>query len=119
MMMRLFYILLFALFAAGCSQPTPHDAQVPNRKSDEVSIPTAATEAAALLLRSTAPSPEVDEALALISEYEDKSMRLVETIKEADGSLHVELEHRYPQLGMLVYHYDQKFTHASTIPDTR
>ena len=75
-----------------------------------------ADEAAALLLRSTTPSPAVDEALVAISEYEDKTMRLEETIKVADGSLHVGVQQRYPELGLLVHHYDQKFTHASRIP---
>jgi hypothetical protein len=78
-----------------------------------------AEEAAVLLLRSTAPSPAVDEALVAISEYEDKRMRLEETIKVADGSLHIGLQKRYPKLGLVVHHYDQKFTHASKIPSEK
>lgn len=97
----------------------PENIQSPKAQGDENAVPAAATEATELLLRSTEPSPEVDAALAIISEYEDKSMRLVETIKAADGSLHVEMEQRYPKLGILVYHYDQKFTHASKIPATK
>lgn len=78
-----------------------------------------ADEAAALLLRSTTPSPAVDEALVAISEYEDKTMRIERTIKVADGSLHIGLQKRYPQLGIVVNHYDQKFTHASRIPSEK
>lgn len=80
------------------------------------SIPTSVSEAVVLLLRSRKPSSDVDQALAAISEYENKSMRLQETVEAADGSLHAELEQRFPALGLLVYHSDQKFTHASRIP---
>jgi hypothetical protein len=78
-----------------------------------------ADDAAALLLRSTTPSPAVDQALVAISEYEDKTMRLEKTIKVADGSLHIGLQKRYPKLGIVVHHYDQKFTHASRIPSEK
>jgi hypothetical protein len=80
---------------------------------DEITLPAAATEAAALLIKSTGPGPEVDQALTLISVYEDKSMRLEKTIKVEDGSLHIGLQQSFPKLGIVVHHYDQKFTHAS------
>lgn len=114
------FILLLVVFMAGCSQSSPPDEAAGSlNQRNEITMPVSATEAAALLLRSTTPSPAVDQSLGLISEYEDKSMRLEDTIKVADGSLHVSLEQRYPKLGILVYHYDQKFTHASRIPVTK
>jgi len=101
---------------AGCSQTTPPDAAAPKLQGDEITLPAAVTEAAALLIRSTGPGPEVDQALTLISVHEDRSMRFERTIKVEDGSLHIGLQQRYPKLGIVVHHYDQKFTHASRIP---
>jgi hypothetical protein len=101
----------------GCSQTNSRETAKSDDQVNETTVPASASEATALLLESTDPSPAVDQALDLISEYEDKSMRLQDTIKVADGSLHISLEQRYPKLGILVYHYDQKFTRASRIPE--